>query len=135
MYILKRKGVKLINLNTQNQSKDKIVSVDGYWIGSLSCYNANNDDSVSIQLTSLEEMWYGHEENINHPEGSEYPESINVPHMKVMRERVFDSVLNRTGIDVRDFDSIIHASTSPGRNPDGSFIEDSYRNNVIKNVA
>ena len=80
-------------------------------------------------------MWYGHEENINHPEGSEYPESINVPHMKVMRERVFDSVLNRTGIDVRDFDSIIHASTSPGRNPDGSFIEDSYRNNVIKNVA
>lgn len=125
----------MINLNTQNQSKDKIVSVDGYWIGSLSCYNANNDDSVSIQLTSLEEMWYGHEENINHPEGSEYPESINVPHMKVMRERGFDSVLNRTGIDVRDFDSIIHASTSPGRNPDGSFIEDSYRNNVIKNVA
>ena len=135
MYILKRKGVKLINLNTQNQSKDKITSVDGYWIGSLSCYNANDDDSVNIQLTSLEEMWYGHEENINHPEGSEYPESINVPHMKVMRERVFDSVLNRTGIDVRDFDSIIHASTSPGRNPDGSFIEDSYRNNVIKNVA
>ena len=125
----------MINLNTQNQSKDKITSVDGYWIGSLSCYNANDDDSVNIQLTSLEEMWYGHEENINHPEGSEYPESINVPHMKVMRERVFDSVLNRTGIDVRDFDSIIHASTSPGRNPDGSFIEDSYRNNVIKNVA
>ena len=123
------------NINTQNQSKDKITSVDGYWIGSLSCYNANDDDSVNIQLTSLEEMWYGHEENINHPEGSEYPESINVPHMKVMRERVFDSVLNRTGIDVRDFDSIIHASTSPGRNPDGSFIEDSYRNNVIKNVA
>ena len=123
------------NLNTQNQSKDKITSVDGYWIGSLSCYNENDDDSVNIQLTSLEEMWYGHEENINHPEGSEYPESINVPHMKVMRERVFDSVLNRTGIDVRDFDSIIHASTSPGRNPDGSFIEDSYRNNVIKNVA
>ena len=123
------------NLNTQNQSKDKITSVDGYWIGSLSCYNANDDDSVNIQLTSLEEMWYGHEENINHPEGSEYPESINVPHMKVMIERVFDSVLNRTGIDVRDFDSIIHASTSPGRNPDGSFIEDSYRNNVIKNVA
>ena len=44
-------------------------------------------------------------------------------------------IMGRTGIDVRDFDSIIHASTSPGRNPDGSFIEDSYRNNVIKNVA
>ena len=123
------------NLNTQNQSKDKIVSIPGYHIGSFTCYNENNDDGVNIQLTSLEEMWYGHEENINHPEGSEYPESINVPHMKVMRDRVIDSVLNRTGIDVRDFDSIIHASTSPGRNPDGSFIEDSYRNNVIKNVA
>ena len=123
------------NLNTQNQSKDKITSVDGYWIGSLSCYNANDDDSVNIQLTSLEEMWYGHEENINHPEGSEYPESINVPHMKVMRERVFDSVLNRTGIDVRDFDSIIHASTSPGRNPDGSFIETGMEDKLIRNVA
>ena len=122
-------------LYTQNQSKDKITSCPGMWIGSLTCYNTNDDESVNIQLTALEEMWYGHEENINHPEGSEYPESINVPHMKVMRERVFDSVLNRTGIDVRDFDSIIHASTSPGRNPDGSFIEDSYRNNVIKNVA
>lgn len=127
----------MINLNTQNQSKDKIVSVDGYWISTLTCYNANDNDgdAVIIQLTGLESMWYNHEENINHPEGSEYPESINVPHMKVMRDRVIDSVLNRTGIDVRDFDSIIHASTSPGRNPDGSFIEDSYRNNVIKNVA
>ena len=135
MYILKRKGVKLINLNTQNQSKDKITSVDGYWIGSLSCYNANDDDSVNIQLTSLEEMWYGHEENINHPEGSEYPESINVPHMKVMRDRVIDSVFNRTGINVRDFDSIIHASTSPGRNPDGSFIESGYEDKIIRNVV
>ena len=135
MYILKRKGVKLINLNTQNQSKDKIVSVDGYWIGSLSCYNANNDDSVSIQLTSLEEMWYGHEENINHPEGSEYPESINVPHMKVMRDRVIDSVLNRTGIDIRKFDSIIHASTSPGRDEKGNILDYSNGNaNIIRNV-
>jgi predicted double-glycine peptidase len=81
-------------------------------IGSLTCYNANNDDSATIQLTSLEEMWYTHEENVDHPEGSEYPVSINVPHMKVMRDRVIDSVLNRTGIDVRDFDSIIHASSS-----------------------
>lgn len=121
------------NLNTKNQSKDKIVSVPGYHIGSLTCYNANDDDSVNIQLTSLEEMWYGHEENINHPEGSEYPESINVPHMKVMRDRVIDSVLNRTGIDVRDFDSIIHASTSPGRDDKGNIINFDNEN-VVRNV-
>ena len=123
------------NLNTKNQSKDKIVSIPGYHIGSLTCYNANDDDSesVNIQLTSLEEMWYSHEENINHPEGSEYPESINVPHMKVMRDRVIDSVLNRTGIDVRKFDSIIHASTSPGRDENGNILD--YANvNIVRNV-
>ena len=121
------------NLNTKNQSKDKIVSIPGYHIGSLTCYNANDDDSVNIQLTSLEEMWYGHEENINHPAGSEYPESINVPHMKVMRDRVIASVLNRTGIDVRDFDSIIHASTSPGRDENGNILD--YSNaNIVRNV-
>ena len=121
------------NLNTKNQSKDKIVSIPGYTIGSFTCYNANNDDSANIQLTALEEMWYGHEENIDHPEGSEYPVSINVPHMKVMRERVFDSVLNRTGIDIRDYDSIIHASTSPGRDEQGNIIEHGNEN-IIRNV-
>lgn len=121
------------NLNTTNQNKDKIVSVPGYHIGSFTCYNANNDDGANIQLTSLEEMWYGHEENIDHPEGSEYPVSINVPHMKVMRERVFDSILNRTGIDVRDFDSIIHATTSPGRDKQGNIIEHANEN-IIRNV-
>ena len=123
----------MTNLNTTNQSKDKIVSVPGYHIGSFTCYNANNDDSVNIQLTSLEEMWYGHEENIDHPEGSEYPVSINVPHMKVMRDRVADSVLNRTGIDIRDFDSIIHASTSPGRDEQGNII-DHGNENLVRNV-
>ena len=121
------------NLNTTNQSKDKIVSVPGYTIGSLTCYNANNDDSAIIQLTSLEEMWYTHEENVDHPEGSEYPVSINVPHMKVMRDRVIDSVLNRTGIDVRDFDSILHASTSPGRDKQGNII-DHGNENLVRNV-
>ena len=124
------------NLNTQNQSKDKIVSIPGYHIGSFTCYNENDKDSesVNIQLTSLEEMWYGHEENIDHPEGSEYPVSINVPHMKVMRDRVIDSVLNRTGIDIRKFDSIIHASTSPGRDEKGNILD--YANeNIIRNVA
>ena len=121
------------NLNTKNQSKDKIVSIPGYHIGSLTCYNTNDDDSVNIQLTSLEEMWYSHEENIDHPEGSEYPESINVPHMKVMRDRVIDSVLNRTGIDVRKFDSIIHASTSPGRDEKGNIINFDNEN-VVRNV-
>ena len=121
------------NLNTTNQSKDKIVSIPGYHIGSFTCYNTNDDDSVNIQLTSLEEMWYSHEENIDHPEGSEYPKSINVPHMKVMRDRVIDSVLNRTGIDIRKFDSIIHASTSPGRDEQGNIINFDYKN-IIRNV-
>lgn len=124
------------NLNTQNQSKDKIHVIPGYAIGSFTCYNENDkdSDSVNIQLTSLEEMWYGHEENIDHPEGSEYPVSINVPHMKVMRDRVIDSVLNRTGIDIRKFDSIIHATTSPGRDEKGNILD--YANvNIIRNVA
>tara|TARA_R110002074_G_scaffold1880_6_gene11114 strand:- start:1038 stop:1415 length:378 start_codon:yes stop_codon:yes gene_type:complete len=121
------------NLNTQNQNPDKIVSVPGYTIGSFTCYNANNDDSANIQLTALEEMWYSHEENIDHPEGSEYPVSINVPHMKVMRERVADSVLNRTGIDIRDFDSVIHASTHPGKDENGNII-DHGNENVLRNI-
>tara|TARA_R110001592_G_scaffold138966_4_gene358616 strand:+ start:8790 stop:9167 length:378 start_codon:yes stop_codon:yes gene_type:complete len=121
------------NLNTKNQSKDKIVSIDGYSIGSFTCYNADNDYSANIQLTSLEEMWYGHEENIDHPEGSEYPVSINVPHMKVMRERVADSVFNRTGIDIRDFDSIIHATTCPGKDKQGNIIDHGHEN-IIRNV-
>ena len=125
------------NLNTTNQSKDKIVSIPGYHIGSLTCYNANEEDgkSVNIQLTALEEMWYGHEENINHPKGSENPVNINVPFMKLMRQRIVDSILHRTGYDIRKFDNVIHASTSPGRNPDGTIIEDSYTANVIRNVA
>jgi len=123
------------NLNTQNQSKDKIVSIPGYHIGSFTCYNANDkdSDSVNIQLTALEEMWYGHEENIDHPQGSEYPVSINVPHMKVMRDRVIASVFNRTGINIKDFDSIIHASTSPGRDKQGNILD--YSNaNIVRNV-
>ena len=122
------------NLNTQNQSKDKITSVSGYSIGSFTCYNKDNDDSATIQLTSLEEMWYGHEENIDHPEGSEYPVSINVPHMKVMRDRVIDSVLNRTGIDIRKFDSIIHATTSPGRDEKGNIMDYACSKNLVRNV-
>ena len=121
------------NIYTQNQSKDKIVSIPGYHIGSFTCYNTNDEDSVNIQLTSLEEMWYSHEENIDHPEGSEYPVSVNVPHLKVMRDRVIDSVLNRTAIDVRQFDSIIHASTSPGRDENGNIINFDNEN-VVRNV-
>ena len=74
-----------------------------------------------------------HEENIDHPEGSEYPVSVNVPHMKVMRDRVIDSVFNRTGINIRDFDSIIHATTSPGRDEKGNIL-DYANNNIIRNV-
>ena len=121
------------NLNTQNQSKDKIHTISGYSIGSFTCYNKDNDDSATIQLTSLEEMWYGHEENIDHPEGSNYPTGINEAHRKVMLQRVVDSVLNRTGIDIRDFDKIIHATTSPGRDKQGNIIEHANEN-IIRNV-
>jgi hypothetical protein len=123
------------NLNTKNQNPEKIHTIPGYSIGSFTCYNANEDDgkAVNIQLTSLEEMWYGHEENIDHPAGSEYPVSINVPHMKVMRDRVVASVLNRTGIDITKFDSIIHATTSPGRDPQGNIIEHD-NDRMIRNV-
>ena len=123
------------NLNTKNQNPEKIHTIPGYSIGSFTCYNANEADgaAVNIQLTSLEEMWYGHEENIDHPVGSEYPVSINVPHMKVMRDRVAASVLDRTGIDITKFDSIIHATTHPGKDANGNIIEqDSY--NLIRNV-
>ena len=123
------------NLNTTNQSKDKITSVNGYWISTVTCYNENNDDSVVIQLTGLESMWYNHEENIDHPEGSEYPTGVNTAHRNIMVQRVADSILNRTGIDIRDYDSVIHASTSPGRNPDGSFIESGYEDKIIRNVV
>jgi len=123
------------NLNTTNQHPEKIHVIPGYAIGSFTCYNENEEDgkSVNIQLTSLEEMWYGHEENIDHPAHSEYPVSINVPHMKVMRDRVIDSVFNRTGIDIRKFDSIIHATTSPGRDENGNIL-DYANNNIIRNV-
>jgi hypothetical protein len=124
------------NLNTTNQNPEKIHVIPGYSIGSFTCYNADapSGEGVNIQLTALEEMWYGHEENIDHPAGSEYPVSINVPHMKVMRNRVFDSVLNRTGIDVRDFDSIIHATTCPGKDKQGNIIDHAGSNNLVRNV-
>ena len=102
-----------MTLYTQNQSKNKITNIPGATpFGSLTCINPDN--SEIINLTSLEEMWYGHEETINHPAGSEYPLSVNVPFLKLMRERVADSVLNRTGINIKDFDGIIHANTFGG---------------------
>jgi len=102
-----------MSLYTQNQSKNKIVSVTGGWIGSLTCYYNDDRKGENIQLTSLEEMWYGHEETIDHPEGSEYPTGTNDEFRKLMIQRVADSVLHRTGINIRDFDGVIHASTLP----------------------
>ena len=122
------------NVNTINQSKDKITSVDGYWISTVTCFNEDNDDSVTIQLTGLEAMWYNHEENIDHSEGSDYPTGINEPHRKLMIERVANSILARTGIDIANYDNVIHASTSPGRNPDGSFIESAMDDKIVRNV-
>ena len=120
---------------TKNQSKDKTTSVKGYWISTVTCFNENSEDSVVVQLTGLESMWYNHEENIDHPEGSEYPTGVNVAHRNVMVNRVADSILARTGINIKDYENVIHASTSPGRNPDGSIIDNGYDNHVIRNVA
>ena len=128
------------NLNTTNQNPEKIHTIPGYAIGSFTCYNrdesgvAGIDTNVTIQLTSLEEMWYGHEENIDHPIGSEYTVSINVPHMKVMRDRVAASILNRTGIDITQYDSIIHATTHPGKDADGNIIDHGNERNIVRNV-
>ena len=118
---------------TKNQSKDKITSVPGYWISTVTCFNENSEDSVVIQLTGLETMWYNHEENINHPEGEDYPTGVNHAHRIEMVNRVVDSVLHRTGINIKDYEHVIHASSSPGRNADGTFID--YGNDkVIRNV-
>ena len=122
------------NLNTKNQSKDKTTSVKGYWISTVTCFNENSEDSVVIQLTGLETMWYNHEENFNHPEGEDYP-TINYAHRIEMVNRVADSILHRTGINIKDYENVIHASTSPGRNPDGSFIEYGFEDKIIRNVA
>jgi hypothetical protein len=90
---------------------------------------------MNIQLTSLEEMWYGHEENVDHPEGFEYPQSVNVPHFKLMRDRVFASVLSRTGVDPSQYSSVIHASTHPARDKNGNIIDDVKEGKyVLRNV-
>jgi predicted double-glycine peptidase len=122
------------NLNTINQNPNKLVDGPGLMIGSLTCYyNDEDKKGVNIQLTSLEEMWYTHEENIDHPADSEYPVSINVPHMKVMRDRVMASVLSRTGYDITQFDGVIHASTSPSKDSDGNPVYDDHRY-MLRNV-
>ena len=123
------------NLNTVNQSKDKITSSSGQWIGSLTLISDKDLPSMNIQLTSLEEMWYGHEENVDHPEGSEYPVSVNVPHFKLMRDRVFASVLSRTGVDPSQYSSVIHASTLLARDKNGNIIDDGKEGKyVLRNV-
>ena len=102
-------------LYSKPQSENKIVSSDVSWRGSLTCYyNDKSKEGATINLTALEEMWYGHEANIDHPEGSEYPTGINEAHRKLMIERVTESVLHRTGIDIRKFDGVIHASAYGG---------------------
>ena len=118
------------NIYTKNQSKDKTTSVKGYWISTVTCFNENSEDSVVVQLTGLETMWYNHEENFNHPEGEDYP-TINHAHRIEMVNRVADSILARTGINIKDYDNVIHASTSPGRNPDGSFIEFGFEDKIL----
>jgi len=121
-----------MNIYTKNQSESKLRGSEGY-IGSLTCYYDDDRPGKNIQLTSLEEGWYSHEECVNHPEGEEYPLSVNVPFLKLMRERVADSVLNRTGININDFDGVIHASSHPGRDKQGNII-DHGNENLVRNV-
>jgi hypothetical protein len=122
-----------MNINTKNQSKDKIVSVSGYSISTVTCFNESNDKSVNIQLTSLESMWYNHEEMIDHPEGSEYPTGVNEPFRKIMLERIANSILSRTGYDIRDYERVIHATCSPGRDKNGNIL-DFNNENLVRNV-
>tara|TARA_R110001592_G_scaffold168276_5_gene404225 strand:+ start:430 stop:795 length:366 start_codon:yes stop_codon:yes gene_type:complete len=121
-----------MSIYTKNQNKDKLRGCEGY-IGSLTCYYNDDRQGKNIQLTSLEEGWYSHEETINHPEGSEYPTEVNEPFRKLMADRVADSVLNRTGINIRDFDNIIHASSHPARDKQGNII-DHGNENLVRNV-
>lgn len=121
-----------MSIYTQNQSKDKLTGTEGF-IGSLTCYYNDDREGVSIQLTSLEEGWYSHEACIDHPEASEYPTGVNKPFMKLMAEKVAYSVLSRTGIDIRDYDGVIHASTFPAKDKEGNVIYDDHKS-VIRNV-
>jgi len=106
-------GNKMNTLYNKPQSENKIVDgVNGR--GSLTCYYNDDRDGEVIKLSALEEMWYTHEANIDHPEGSEYPTGINEAHRKLMVQRVADSVLHRTGIDIKNFDGVIHASSFGG---------------------
>ena len=89
-----------MNIYTKNQSKDKIVSIPGYSIGT---------------------------------EGSEYPTGINEPFRKLMLERIANSVLSRTGYDIRDYERVIHATCSPGRDKNGNII-DHAGSNLVRNV-
>ena len=54
--------------------------------------------------------------------------------MKVMRDRVAKSILNRTGIDITQYDSIIHATTHPGKDKDGNIIDPGNERNIVRNV-
>lgn len=123
MFILTKKVGVLMSIYTKNQSKNKITSSynGSIWWGSLTCINPDN--SETIPLTSLEEMWYSHPETIDHPKGSEYPVGINEPFRKLMIDRVRLSVLDRTGIDIAQFEQVIHASTHPARDEAGNIIK------------
>ena len=72
------------------QDPNKIVSCErsGYT-------NIHMQDGESIPISSIEALWYGHEENIDQPLGQEYPVGMNKEHMKLMVLRVIDSINNR----------------------------------------
>ena len=96
----------------KEQSKDKIVESKTSGLSTMHLTHIATSYPQAIELTALEAMWLGHEENIDHPEDSNYPTGVNEPHLRVMTARVEDSVLNRTGIDISTFDGVIHSSSS-----------------------
>tara|TARA_B110000977_G_C10667124_1_gene334204 strand:- start:134 stop:436 length:303 start_codon:yes stop_codon:yes gene_type:complete len=79
-----------MSLYQNQQDPSKIVSSDrsGYT-------NIHMHDGESIPLSSLEAMWYGHEENIDQPLGKKLPIGTNKEHYKLMVLRVIDSINNR----------------------------------------
>ncbi|MDA7807256.1 hypothetical protein N8955_00830 [bacterium] len=84
----------------KEQSKDKIVESKTSGLSTMHLTHIATSYPQAIELTALEAMWLGHEENIDHPAGEEYPIGTNKEHMSLMVDRVIDSVNHREGIDI-----------------------------------
>lgn len=86
--ILNRKRKNMFYQTQQDPSKIVSSVRSGYT-------NLHMNDGESIPMSSLEAMWFGHEENIDQPLGQEYPVGTNKEHYKLMVLRAIDSINNR----------------------------------------